>query len=76
MIAVYAPRSLNDPVGCSDSGLTSSGGSSLATGISGVRTATRSSPRAASRISARPTSPDPAPLIASPSGHREPVRYY
>jgi len=23
MIAVYAPRSLNDPVGCSDSGLTS-----------------------------------------------------
>jgi hypothetical protein len=75
MIAVYAPRSLNDPVGWSDSGLTSSG-SSLATGISGVRTATRSKPRAASRISARPTSPDPAVLNASPSGHREPVLYY
>ena len=76
MIAVYAPRSLNDPVGCSDSGLTSSGGSSLATGISGVRTATRSRPRAASRISARPTSPAPAPLIASPPAYREPVPYY
>ena len=66
MIAAYAPRSLNEPVGCSDSGLTSSGGLEPATGISGVRTATPLEPRSRLSYLRQPISPDPSPLIASP----------
>src|SRR5580704_12665079 len=58
LIAVYAPRSLNEPVGWSDSGLTRRSGLSMGIGSSGVRITTEASRRAASVISARLTRPD------------------
>ena len=56
LIAAYAPRNLNEPVGCSDSGLISSLGATRGNGISGVRTITPSRRSAADRISSTDTS--------------------
>src|SRR5262249_22882757 len=56
LIAAKAPRSLKDPVGCRDSGLTSRRGVVCGNGTSGVRTITPSRRPAAARVSSTVTS--------------------